>query len=46
MGTDNGQLNWIAGFIWNIAEDGIRDATYRVYRACGTDGMIPVAEEM
>jgi len=26
---DNGQLNWIAGFIWNIADDVLRDVYVR-----------------
>ncbi len=25
MASENGQLNWIAGFIWNIADDVLRD---------------------
>jgi hypothetical protein len=25
MGMENGQLNWITGFIWNIADDVLRD---------------------
>jgi type I restriction enzyme M protein len=29
MGTENGQLNWIAGFIWNIADDVLRDVYVR-----------------
>jgi len=29
MSTDNGQLNWIAGFIWNIADDVLRDVYVR-----------------
>ena len=29
MGMDNGQLNWIAGFIWNIADDVLRDVYVR-----------------
>src|SRR3954454_16416047 len=29
MGTENGQLNWIAGFIWNIADDVLRDVFVR-----------------
>lgn len=26
---ENGQLNWIAGFIWNIADDVLRDVYVR-----------------
>lgn len=29
MGMNNGQLNWIAGFIWNIADDVLRDVYVR-----------------
>jgi type I restriction enzyme M protein len=29
MATDNAQLNWIAGFIWNIADDVLRDVYVR-----------------
>lgn len=29
MATDNGQLNWITGFIWNIADDVLRDVYTR-----------------
>lgn len=29
MGLNNGQLNWIAGFIWNIADDVLRDVYVR-----------------
>src|SRR5213080_4685998 len=29
MATENGQLNWIAGFIWNIADDVLRDVYVR-----------------
>lgn len=29
MGMENGQLNWITGFIWNIADDVLRDVYVR-----------------
>jgi type I restriction enzyme M protein len=29
MGMENGQPNWIAGFIWNIADDVLRDVYVR-----------------
>ncbi len=29
MAMENGQLNWIAGFIWNIADDVLRDVYVR-----------------
>jgi hypothetical protein len=29
MAIDNGQLNWITGFIWNIADDVLRDVYVR-----------------
>lgn len=29
MGMENGQLTWIAGFIWNIADDVLRDVYVR-----------------
>src|SRR5437762_5378471 len=29
MATENGQLHWIAGFIWNIADDVLRDVYVR-----------------
>src|SRR5437773_5186289 len=29
MASENGQLNWIAGFIWNIADDVLRDVYVR-----------------
>src|SRR5213080_2125569 len=29
MATENGQLNWISNFIWNIADDVLRDVYVR-----------------
>ena len=39
MSMENGQLTWIAGFIWNIADDVLRDVYVRgKYR----DGILPM----
>ena len=40
---EQGQLNWVANFIWGIADDVLRSGTYLLYD--GTDGMLTVAEE-